>query len=132
MQKWHQSTVYAGELNAFLVIAFIIACVYSTVMSLISLRKMPKTDEPFKVRFPFLALIPILVVALAGACGAVNNMFNLFLSGKMDSAVFFPIVNGGGLILSTVCAIILFRERLTIRQWIGMGFGVVAVFLLCI
>ena len=132
MQKWHQSTAYAGELNAFLIIAFIFACIYSTVMCLISLKKEPKSENGGKKRFPFLALLPILITAVAGVCGAVNNMFNLYLSGKMDSAVFFPIVNGGGLILSTVCAIILFREKLTVRQWIGMGFGVAAVFLLCI
>ena len=132
MQKWHQSTVYAGELNAFLIIAFIFACIYSAVMSLIALKKEPKPEAEGKKRFPFLALIPILIISAAGVCGAVNNMFNLYLSGKMDSAVFFPLVNGGGLILTTVSAVVLFREKPTVRQWIGIAFGVAAVFMLCL
>ena len=123
MQTWHQSNAeHKDELNAF---------VYSTVMSLISLKKEPKRADGEGRRFPFLALLPLLLIAVAGVCGAANNMFNLYLVGKMEKAVFFPLVNGGGLILTTLSALVIFREKLSVKQWIGMAFGVAAVFLLC-
>lgn len=132
MQTWHQSDpARESELNIFLVIAFIFACIYSGIMSMISFKKEPKQENGAKKSFPFIALIPLLIVALAGICGAVNNMFNLFLVGKMEKAVFFPIVNGGGLVLTTLSALFLFREKLSARQWIGIGTGIVAVVLLC-
>ena len=132
MQTWHQSDpARESELNVFLVISFVIACVYSAVMSLISWKKEPKNDTPTKPRFPFLSLIPILIVVLAGVCSAVNNMFNLYLVGKMEKAVFFPLVNGGNLVLTSLSSLILFREKLTARQWIGIASGIAAVLLLC-
>ena len=132
MQKWHQSSDSKGELNAFLIIAFIIAFVYSAIMSLILLKKEPECEQTGKKALPFLALIPIVLTIVAGACVAVNNMFNLYLTGVLPAAEFFPLVNGGGLILATLSGLVLFREKLSLRQWIGIGFGIVAVFMLCI
>ena len=70
---------------------------------------------------------PMLVMMVSGACVAVNNKLNLYLSGVMDSAVFFPIVNGGGLVLTTVAAFLLFKEKLTKKQWVGLIVGICAV-----
>ena len=67
----------------------------------------------------------------SGACAAVNNKFNLYLSGVMDSAVFFPIVNGGGLVLTTLAAVLLFKEKLSKKQWIGVVLGIASVVFLC-
>ena len=43
----------------------------------------------------------------------------------------FPIVNGGGLMLTTLTATLLFKERLSKKQWIGLALGAIAVILLC-
>ena len=45
-----------------------------------------------------------------GISVALNSKWNLYLSGVMDSAVFFPIVNGG-MVLSALAAVLFFRER---------------------
>jgi drug/metabolite transporter (DMT)-like permease len=50
----------------------------------------------------------------------------------MDSAVFFPLVNGGHLVLTTLSAVVFFREKLTVKQWIGVGVGILSVLCLCI
>lgn len=68
---------------------------------------------------------------VSGACVAVNNKFNLYLSGVMDSAVFFPVVNGGGLVLTTLAAVLLFKEKLSKKQWIGVVLGIASVVFLC-
>lgn len=55
---------------------------------------------------------------------------NLYLSGKLPSIVVFPILNGGVIILSGLAALILFKEKLSKKQYIGMILGTVSVCLL--
>ena len=71
------------------------------------------------------------IMLVNGICVAINNKFNLYLSGVMDSAVFFPIVNGGGLVLTTLAAVLLFREKLSKKQWVGIVLGITSVVFLC-
>ena len=130
MQKWHQSSAFKEELNAFLVVAFAVSFLYSTVSALI-LRK--KEEHPARdTEMPlWKRALPWVMMVAGGVCVALNNKLNLYLSGVMDSAVFFPLVNGGGLILTTLCAFFLFRERLSLKQWIGLASGTAAVLMLC-
>ena len=130
MQKWHQSSAFKEELNAFLVVAFAVSFLYSTVSALI-LRK--KEEHPARdTEMPlWKKTLPWVIMVAGGVCVALNNKLNLYLSGVMDSAVFFPLVNGGGLILTTLCAFFLFRERLSLKQWIGLASGTAAVLMLC-
>ncbi len=130
MQKWHQNTVYKGELNAFLLIAFVFSTVYSAIGCICYARKAHKSSyEMF--RTSGISRFVVILIIIGGVCIALNNKWNLYLSGIMDSAVFFPVVNGGGLVLTTLSAMVLFRERLSTKQWIGMLLGTVAVICLC-
>jgi len=61
---------------------------------------------------------------------ALPHKINLYLSGVIDSAVFFPLVNGLPLLLSLLAAILFFRERPNLRQYIGILLGLAAVLLL--
>ena len=74
----------------------------------------------------------IALLAVSGVAVAFNNVINLYLSGVMPSAVFFPLVNGIGLVLGIVAGLVIFREKLTPRQWIGIACGVAATLLLCL
>ena len=56
---------------------------------------------------------------------------NIYLSGVLDSAMFFPTVNGVGLILSTVSALVIFKEKIQPLKWVGIVVGLVSVVLLC-
>lgn len=185
MQKWHQSSPFRGELNAFLTVAFVISFLYSAVSALILLcgkRKAAGAGEPGSSgRMPAASVaagaeittqqeagkedaasqreaeeseaprreaeesaasrrgaagnkakwIALFLMVTGGVCAALNNKLNLYLSGVMPSMIFFPLVNGGGLILTTLSAFLLFRERLSLRQWIGLAAGFLAVLLLC-
>lgn len=125
LQKVHQSSNFKLELNGFLIVAFSTSSIVSLVATLV-LRK-PLRE---KLKDKNLAKI-ILISVFFGAFVAVNNKLNLFLSGKLDSALFFPLVNGGGLVLTTLSALILFKEKLSIKRSIGVLVGLVAVILLC-
>ena len=125
MQKIHQSSDYRGELDAFLVIAFAV----SAALPLGLFLREKRAGAPFQVSFsPRRA--PFWLAVCCGICSALPNRINLYLSGVVDSAVFFPLVNGGGLLLSVLAAILLFRERPTILQYVSIGVGFVSVLLL--
>ena len=78
-----------------------------------------------------ITLLAIMLMICCGISVAANNKMNLYLSGAMDSATFFPVVNGGGMILSALASLIIFREKLTIQKWVGIAIGIVAVILIC-
>lgn len=142
MQKVHQSSAYSEELNAFLVISFSVCATASAVTAFAvhsaenrsSKAAEGNEDEANTRKLPRRKLFLILtaVMVLSGVCIAVNNKLNLYLSGVMDSAVFFPIVNGGGLILTSLAAIIIFGERLSKKQLVGLCCGIISILLLCI
>lgn len=133
MQKVHQSSQYRNELNAFLIIAFISSSVLCGILAyLLTRRESVFEDKKSKVNNSKNQIRLLIVIMIAsGACVAVNNKFNLYLSGVMDSAVFFPIVNGGSLVLATLAAVLLFKERLSKKQWFGVAIGIVSVIFLC-
>ena len=124
MQKVHQSSVYKEELNAFLIIAFGI----SALATLPLLLAAPKEEKACGGKHLWL-LAGCLV--LSGISIALNNKWNLYLSGVMDSAVFFPIVNGGGMALVALAAVVFFREKPTKLQWLGIFLGIASVIFLC-
>ena len=129
MQKFHQHSAYKVELNAFLVIAFGLGGLASMVLFGI-LRKKNGPLVPAEERKKF---IPFLLcwMVLTGASVAANHKLNLFLSGVIDSAVFFPIINGGGLMLACLAGWLIFKEKLSKKQCLGVALGILAVILLC-
>lgn len=129
MQKIHQSSEYRGELGGFLVIAFVSSAVICALFSVLMMKRSKRPVDANASKKPLWLVIAVMVACGVGV--AVNNKFNLYLSGVMPSAVFFPIVNGGGLVLSTLAALLIFKERLTHRQWVGVVIGIVSVVFLC-
>lgn len=142
MQKWHQSSDFKGQLNTFLIFAFIISSVYSLVCCITIKLKENKmssisdmlfgvqTTKHNKQTMTKKILLTTGLMVLVGVGCAVNNKLNLYLSGVMDSAVFFPIVNGGGLVLTTLAAAIVFKEKLSRKQWLGLIVGIISVLFL--
>lgn len=131
MQKTHQvSEAHKGEINSFLVISFIVSFTFAATLALLSKKKegnaLVEKKEDGRV---YWLLLGIMVAS--GICVAANHKFNLALSGEIPSAVFFPIVNGGNLVLTTLSALIIFKEKLTKRQWIGVTLGILSVLALC-
>lgn len=129
LQKWQQNSPSREELDEFLIIAFVVSALFSGLAMLFLSRKTEKKDRPKPDRKGIFSTVALIVVG--GVCLAACHKINLYLSGVMDSAVFFPTVNGSGLILTTIASVLLFRERPTLRQWIGIGFGLISVILLC-
>lgn len=129
LQKLHQNSDYEDELSQFLIIAFISSFIISAILYILC-NKSSKSENDLLHKMSDKKALLFGMVAV-GVFIAMNNQFNLFLVGTMDSVVFFPMVNGGGLILSVLASSLLFKEKLLKRQRIGVFIGIVATFLLC-
>ena len=130
MQKIHQNSAYKQELNAFLVIAFIVSSSFCAIV-MAMLRLLNKDGAKENKIHNSKLMRNIAVMVISGACVALNHKLNLYLSGVIESAVFFPIVNGGGLVLAILSAMVFFKEKLSKKQWVGIICGIVSVVFLC-
>ena len=69
----------------------------------------------------------ILYAVVAGILSCTYNRLNIWLSGILDAVIFFPIFNGGVVLLSALLAALLFKERLMPKQKAGLVLGVIAI-----
>jgi len=73
---------------------------------------------------------------IAGIILGVPNYFSLFFFLKalnvpdFESSLVFPINNISILLLSTLLGILLFKEKLSTKNWIGLGLSIVAILFL--
>lgn len=125
-QKVQQTSSYKAESSWFLIIALITASVISLVLWLYETRG-EKSSERKEILNPKL----IGMFLFIGFVIAFTNKVNLYLSGAMPSIIFYPLVNGGALILTMLAGFVIFKERLSKKQTLGMIFGFAAVILLC-
>lgn len=129
MQKIHQTSIYKDELDVFLITSFVFSFIISSILAALFNKKRLTSKSTSKT---ILSFTPIVLLLLSGIFVAVNNKFNLYLSGILDSAIFFPLVNGGGLILSSIFSVIVFKEKLSHVQWLGLVIGIISTILICI
>ncbi len=73
---------------------------------------------------------------LCGAILGIVNFATLYFMLKAlglpgwESSVIFPIINFGVVLLSTISALVIFRENLSNRVWTGLGFASISIWLL--
>jgi uncharacterized membrane protein len=66
-----------------------------------------------------------IILALAsGVLSCLYNRLNIYLSGALDGVIFFPSFNGGVVVLSTVVSMIIFKEKLSVKQLLGLLLGI--------
>lgn len=133
MQQVHQRSVYRGELMTMLTIAFAAETVILIVALCAFIAKCGRSavfSRPPATKKS--AVLLVFLIVLAGLGGMLNHVINMYLAGIIDSAVFFPLVNGSNLVLVTVLSIFVYRERLSVLQWVGLAVGIAAVLFLCL
>ncbi len=120
LQKIHQTSEYKDELNGFLFVAFICSLIYSRIMSKKSFKELQFTKKH------------VLLGILCGVCTYAMNMLNLKLSGLLPAQLFFPLVNGSAIVLSSLMSVVLFKEKLTKKQFIGLCGGILSLIAICL
>ncbi len=120
LQKVHQTSVHRDEVSGFLFMAFICSFIYNRI------RIKGGTKElKFSKKHIAIALI-------CGLCTFLMNFLNLKLSGLLPSQLFFPLVNGSSIVLCSLMAIIVFKERPTKKQLIGLIGGIISLIAICL
>ena len=119
VQSLHQMSDAKSELMAFLKIAFLLTTVFYFVMWTYYERK---EKSGFSIKS-----VAVVQSSLSGAFMGGVHIINLYLSGAMPKVVFFPVSNGGLILLNLILSVLLFREKINYKQWIGMIVGIVSL-----
>ncbi len=120
LQKIHQFSAYKGELNGFLFVAFVCSLIYSRIRAQKSYRELSFRKKQ------------IIFAIMCGVCTYIMNFLNLRLSGLLPSQLFFPLVNGSAIVLSSVMSVLLFKEHLSKKQTLGLIGGITTLILMCL
>ncbi len=120
-QKVCIKTFGSGRVNDCLFVAFAFMLVISVIIKLASKEKAAKPHG-----------VTALLMLLFGVAVVFQNKLNLFLSGEFPSMLFFPTVNGGCIALTSIFAWILFKEKLTKKQLLGVVLSLISIFLISI
>lgn len=120
IQNVQQNAFEGTHKNEFMVFALLIVEV--VLWGLVLFKDRPYIKESFgKGLFP---------AAACGICNGATNLLVMFLLGMMASSVLFPALSAGGIIISFVFSVFVYKESFGIRQGIGVAFGIVAMVLL--
>ena len=120
LQKIHQSSEHKDEIGGFLFVAFICSIVYSHFRAKKGFKALNFNRKLF------------IFAPICGLCTFLMNFLNLRLSGLLPSQIFFPVVNGSAIILSSVMSVIIFKEKLTKRQIMGLCGGILSLISICL
>ena len=74
--------------------------------------------------------VTTLLAAGSGAALGTVHSLNLYLSGVLPAILFFPIANGGLILMTAAVSMVIFREKLNVKQWVGLIMGVVIICLM--
>ena len=122
MEKIHQSTDGKEERMSFVFVACASMFVFSLVAGIIT-RKDEKVNS-------LVTTLPI--AALTGLVIGLYSTVNLILSGKLDSMIYYPVANGGAMILTVFVSVIAFKERFDKARIVGTVMGLLGILLLSI
>ena len=120
-EKIHQSTDGRDERTAFLFIAYLIMFLFSAIGIIATKNRGKKTKS----------LKPVVINGgVSGIIMSFYSLINLTLAGNLDSMVYYPIANGGSLILTVFISIAVFKEKCSKKYIIGFLSGFLSVILL--
>lgn len=119
IQAAHQKSAHSDELISFLRYAFIFTVIINFIGWKITERKQKASFE--------IKSAAIVQAAFSGAFMGAVHIINLYLAGVLPKVLFFPIINGGLIFVTLISDLIFFKERLNIKQWIGIIIGTLAL-----
>ena len=122
MEKIHQSTEGKEERMSFVFVACAFMFVFSLVAGIIT-KKKEKINS-------LATTLPI--AALTGLVIGLYSTVNLILSGKLDSMIYYPVANGGAMLLTVFVSAIAFKESFDKERIIGTVMGLLGILLLSI
>ena len=124
VQKIQQKSAFAYQKSSFLTLAFLLA----SLMSLCAVLFARKASGARNARA--FSSKKLGIASCVGLFFASCNLLNTSLAGMLDSAIFFPTLNIGVILLSTVCGALLLKEKITRRDVAVLIIGSASILLL--
>ena len=62
----------------------------------------------------------ILVLLAAAAADGVSFMLQLNGAVKLPATVLYPIITGGSIVMTSLAGVVVFKEKLSVRQWVSV------------
>ena len=120
-----KGVLFPTETYAYLGCAYITATVLSLIVYLVMrAKKKAPTCRPAPSLFICAVAVALLLV--------VFQPIYAYSASVIPGTLLFPAYNGAATLLVTLSGMLLFKERLSRRQWIGVGVGAVAIVLMCL
>ena len=121
MQKVQQKSLYPEQKNLFVISAFAFAGIITLLISLFA-----KREEQTKIG------MKLIWGAGIGIAFAFCNLLNTILAGRLDSAIFFPVLNIGTILFSIVSGIVFYKEKISKNDMIVILLGSISILLITI
>lgn len=122
IEKVHQMSAARNERISFIFTAGVIMFILSLAGKLLLIRR-AKAGISHK---------GIVLGLVLGVIIFLYSRINLTLAGTLNSLIYYPVSNGGALILSVFVSAAIFREKLSVRKIFGAIIGLFAVVMLSI
>lgn len=120
MQKVQQNSICAEQKDVFLTCAFMLAGIVSFIFYIFSMHANKSAIQRKK----------IISAGGIGMAFALSNLLNTILAGKLDSAVFFPVLNVGTIIFSLLLGMVLYKEKFTRKDTAALSLGIISILLI--
>ncbi len=113
-----QNIKMGGECkNEFMFLAYLM---FAVVMIAASIMKERKTIiANVKAGYVFIVAV--------GVFNVVTNMLVMFLNSRISPSVMFPIISAGGVLFTIAAAVLVYKEKLTRFQQVGVVLGILAI-----
>ena len=120
-QNMHVRKFDGAYSNEFMATALIISAIVLFVISLFY----EKNDLPTNLKKG------ALWYSLCGLSnGGVNLLVMLLTNRGMPPSVMFPVISAGGIVISFIISLTLYKEKFSVTQYIGLGLGIASIILL--
>lgn len=119
-QKMQQSACNGNYKNEFMILALAIVFVTLFTASLAASRK--NVGQKIVEGLPY--------GIIKGVANGIVNLLVMILTAMLPTAILFPSISGGGLVLGFFIAVFLYREKLSATQTLGYAIGTISVVLL--
>lgn len=114
VQQMNQNKAYKNE---FMVVALLMVTLVCLIFAAIYHKK------DFK---PVFTKPIIILPIICGVANAVVNYLVMVLS-RIDASLLFPVISAGGIIMTGIISLTIYKERFTKQQILGMILGIASV-----
>jgi multidrug transporter EmrE-like cation transporter len=120
-QNMHVRKFEGAHSNEFMVAALMVSAIVLFIISLFTEKK----DLPSNLKKG------AFWYSLCGLSnGGVNLLVIVLTQRQMAPSVMFPVISAGGIVISFIISLVLYKEKFSIMQYIGLILGIASIVLL--